>query len=168
VNKRSKVRSAPAPPGKKIMTRKASDNVYLHKDFHGALNQALIYLEENFGVEAVRNFLHQFARALYSPLTKELEERGLEALKAHLDRIYSLEGAEFRIECTPDELKLNVAACPAVGHIRRMGLPISRHFDETENSVNAAICEGTPYEFELLEYDPESGRSVQRFSRRRA
>ena len=210
-DKPPKARAAPAASGKEIMRRRSADNAYRHQDFHGALNQALIYLEENFGESAVRDYLRQFARNFYAPLTAELRARGLAALKAHLDniyalegaafgiacgpdelvltvaacpavgcirklglplsahfdRIYSLEGADFRTECTPDELILTVAACPAVGHIRKMGLTISDHFIETERVVNAAICEGTPFEYALLEYDPESGRSVQRFSRRR-
>lgn len=149
------------------MKRQASDNAYRHKDFHGALNQALIYLEQNFGAGAVREYLHQFARAFYSPLTGEIKERGLKALKTYLENLYSLEGAKFSIRCSPDELILSVDACPAVGHIRKMGLPVSRHFDETARTVNSAICEGTGYEFELLEYDPESGRRVERYSRSR-
>jgi hypothetical protein len=148
------------------MTRKASDNAYLHKDFHGALNQALVYLEQNFGPGAVREYLHQFARTFYAPLTRELKERGLEALKAHLERLYQLEGARFSIKFSPNELILSVDACPAVGHVRKIGLAVSPHFVETTRTVNAAICEGTPFAFDLLEYDPESGRRVERYSRR--
>ncbi len=154
--------------GKKTMKRRASDNVYLHKDFHGALNQALVYLERNFGGEAVGEYLRQFAGNFYSPLTRDLKKRGLDALKDHLERIYTLEGADFRIERSADELVLTVDACPAVAHIRKMGLPVSRHFSETTKTLNAAICEGTGYEFELIEYDPESGRRVERYSRRRS
>ena len=148
------------------MRRKASDNAYLHQDFHGALNQALIYLERNFGAGAVREYLHEFARTFYAPLTREIKERGLESLKAHLEDLYRTEGAEFTIALSADELVLRVAACPAVGHIRKMGLAVSPHFVETTRTVNAAICDGTPFAFELLEYDRESGRRVERYSRR--
>ncbi len=154
------------PPGRRIMRRQASDNIYLHQDFHGALNQALIYLERNFGAGAVRAYLRRFARTFYAPLTGEIKRRGLEALKAHLENLYALEGAGFSITCSPDELILNVEACPAVARIREMGLPVSRHFDETTKTVNAAICEGTGFKFELLAYDPETGRRVERYSRR--
>ncbi len=149
------------------MRRKAADNVYLHTDFHGALNQALIYVERHFGAVAVREYLYQFARAYYSPLIRRLQEKGLEALKEHFSAIYELEGAECRIELSPDELVLTVPQCPAVTHILRMGLPLSAHFVETTRTVNEAICEGTPFLAELLEYDPDTGRSVVRFSRRR-
>jgi hypothetical protein len=152
----------------KVMRRKAADNVYLHKDFHGALNQALIYVERQFGAAAVREYLCQFARAYYSPLTKRLQEKGLEALKEHFSAIYELEGADFRIELSADELVLTVLRCPAVSHIRRMDLRLSPHFIETTRTVNEAICEGTPFRAELLEYHPKTGRSVSRFVRRRS
>ncbi len=147
------------------MRRRASDNVYLHRDFHGALNQALIYLERNFGAGAVRAYLRRFARSFYAPLTGEIKRRGLEALKEHLENLYTLEKARFSVACSPDELILNVDACPALGRVREMGLPVSRYFDETTKTVNAAICEGTGFKFELLAYDPETGRRVERYSR---
>lgn len=152
--------------GRQVMKRRAADNVYLHKDFHGALNQALIYLERNFGAEAVREYLRQFARTFYAPLTRDIKKRGLEALKAHLENLYRTEGAEFTIDLSAAELVLSVAACPAVGHIRKMGLAVSPCFVETTRTVNAAICEGTGYEFDLLDYDPETGRRVERYARR--
>jgi hypothetical protein len=153
--------------GKQVMRRRAADNVYLHKDFHGALNQALIYVEERFGAEAVREYLYQFARAFYAPLTRRLGEEGLAALREYFEGVYALEGAECRIEQSPDELILHIPRCPAVDHIRKMGLSLSPHFRETTRTVNAAICEGIPFEADLLEYVPETGRSLQRFSRRR-
>ncbi len=149
------------------MRRRAANNVYLHKDFHGALNQALIYVEEHFGADALREYLYQFARAFYAPLTSRLREDGLAALREYFEGVCALESAECRIEESPDELILRIARCPAVAHIRKMGLTLSPYFLETTRAVNEAICEGTPYEAELLEYDPETGRSVQRFSRRR-
>ncbi len=149
------------------MRRRAADNVYLHKDFHGALNQALIYVGEHFGAEAVREYLYQFARAFYAPLTSRLREEGLAALREYFEGVYALEGAECRIEASSDELILRIQSCPAVSHIRKMGLVLSPHFREATRTVNTAICEGTPFEADLLEYDPETGRSVQRFSRRR-
>lgn len=152
--------------GRRVMRRRAADNVYLHRDFHGALNQALVYLERNFGAGAVRDYLRQFARNFYAPLRAALAERGLEALREHLESLYRTEGAAFDLSCSADELVLRVPACPAVGRIREMGLALSPQFSETTRTVNAAICEGTPFAFELVEYDEETGRRVERYFRR--
>jgi len=50
--------------------------------------------------------------------------------------------------------------------MREEGYRVARLFRETTAAVNDALCEGTPYSFELLDYDEKTGRSVQRFYRR--
>ena len=79
---------------KEIITRHAADNVYLHKDFHGALSTGIAYLEQRHGAEAVRGYLRQFASAFYAGVTQAINERGLIALREHLERIYALEGGQ--------------------------------------------------------------------------
>lgn len=153
---------------KQVMHRQAADNVYLHKDFHGALSGGIEYLHKQCGAEAVREYLHNFARTYYAPLTRQLAQDGLSALREHFERIYADEGAAVDIALTESEMVLRVPMCPAVAHMRAHGYPVARLFHETTATVNAAICEGTPFAAELLEYDVETGRSVQRFYRRNA
>ncbi|NUQ62366.1 MAG: hypothetical protein HUU20_07750 [Pirellulales bacterium] len=151
---------------KQVITRRASDNAYLHKDFHGALSVGLEYLEEHYGEEAVREYLHRFARAFYAPLTGRLQQVGLAALEEHFAAMYRAEGAQPRTARTADDLFVEVDACPAVVHMRRHNYPVSRLFYETTRTVNEAICEGTAFAAELLDYDDETGRSIQHFYRR--
>jgi len=151
---------------KEVMRRSASDNEYLHKDFHGALSCGIEYLHRNFGPEAVRQYLREFALSYFAPLRAALRERGLPALRDHFEKLYETEGGDVQLECGPDELLVRVAACPAVQHMRVQGYPVARLFHETTRTVDEALCEGTPYAAELTEYDPETGRSVQRFFRR--
>ncbi len=151
---------------RQIMHRAASDNAYLHKDFHGALSAGIEYLHETYGEEAVRQYLLQFARAFYSPLTQSLVSRGLIALEEHFRKVYEIEGGVARFARSASELQIEVEACPAVMHMREHGYPVARLFRETTDSVNQAICEGTPFAAELVAYEEETGRSVQRFYRR--
>lgn len=151
---------------KETITRRASDNAYLHKDFHGALSVGLDYIAEHFGEEAVRAYLWQFARAYYAPLTAAVRERGLGPLAEHLERVYRLEGGDPRVSLTEDDLYVELDACPAVTHMREHGYPISPHFFETTKRVNEAICEGTAFAAELLDYEDATGRSIQHFFRR--
>ncbi len=145
--------------------RHAADNIYLHKDFHGALSSGIQYLDERYGAEAVRLFLRNFAHAFYAPLREAIRQRGLAALKEHLESVYRTEGGGVAFESSADELFVRVAACPAVTHMRQHGYPVARLFCETLRTVDAAICEDTPFTAELLEYDPATGRSVQHFFR---
>ena len=151
---------------KEVMERNASDNEYLHKDFHGALSNGLTYLAQRYGEQAVRDYLRQFALPFYAPLTEDIKNRGLKALQEHFEKIYATEGGEIEIDFTEECMELRVKRCPAVTHMREKGYQISPLFYETERTVNKTICEGTPFEAELVEYDTETGKSVQRFSRR--
>ncbi|NOY79684.1 MAG: hypothetical protein GXP31_01635 [Kiritimatiellaeota bacterium] len=153
---------------KLVMRRRAADNRYLHKDFHGALSCGIGYLQEHFGEDAVRQYLRRFALTYYAPLREQLRARGLDALEAHLRELYEIEGANAVFERHEDELVVRVAACPAVRHMRERGFPVAPLFHETTATVNRALCEGTPFEAELVVYDRTTGRSVQRFRRRSA
>ncbi len=151
---------------REIMTRKASDNVYLHKDFHGALSLAIDYLDERYGADAVREFLRRFAERYFAPLNAELRASGLSALKAYFEKLYEKEGGDAVMECSDNELRLEVRFCPAIRHMREKGFTVARLFRETTQTVNEAICAGTPFSATLAAYDEETGRSIQIFSRR--
>ena len=151
---------------KQVMRREASDNVYLHKDFHGALSTGIQYLEENFGEEAVREYLRIFTNNYLAPLKEQIRQRGLPALKEYFEELYEKEGGEVEITLSDDELFIHVAACPAVTHMRQHGYPVANMFYETTKTVNEALVAGTDFAAELVEYDDETGRSVQHFYRR--
>jgi len=138
----------------------------VHKDFHAALSAGIEYLDQHYGEDAVREFLRDFAKSYYAPLNRSLRHRGLSALRDHIGEAYSREGAEVVFRGNDDELRVEVSACPAVAHIRHAGYPVARLFRETLGSVYAAVCDGTPFAFELLEYDDATGRSIMRFHRR--
>ena len=151
---------------KEVMRRRAADNQYLHKDFHGALSAGLDYLAEHYGEQAVCDYLRQFTLTFYAPLREQLKKRGLVALKEHFEKIYEIEGSDIGIEFSEDEMILRVQACPAVTHMRGHGYKVSPLFYETTKTVNEALCEGSEFAAKLVEYDDQTGKSVQRFYRR--
>ena len=150
---------------KEIMDRRASDNVYLHKDFHGALSVGIDFLHERYGADSVREYLRQFTLAYYAPLKEKLAQEGLPALKEYYEEVYGAEGGDIDVELTDNELVVSVQSCPAVTHMRAHGYKVAALFYETVKTVNESLCEGTPFSAELDEYDEATGRSVQRFFR---
>jgi len=152
--------------GKLVMQRAAAENVYLHKDFHGALSSGIEYLHSTYGADAVREYLRTFARSFYAPLRDEIARRGLDALREHFEKLYEVEGGGVRIESTPDSLTLYIERCPAVTHMREHGYTVARLFGETSRTVNEAIVEDTPFLAEMPDYDEATGRSTQIFRRR--
>lgn len=151
---------------KKVMDRKASDNEYLHKDFHGALSNGLQYLGEKYGEDAVREYLRKFTRTYYAPLISDIKKRGLTALKEHFEKIYEIEGEKVDIKLSDSELTIRVYKCPAVTHMRARNMAVSGLFYETSRTVNETLCEGTDFSAELIDYDKDTGSCIQRFYRR--
>lgn len=150
---------------KQIITKKATDNNYLHMDFHIAFNYSIDYLYGNFGVDSVKEYLTKFASAYYSPLKEAICNKGLLAIKKHYEKIYNLEGAEFDISYSQDELILNLIASPAVVYIKKNGHSPSIAYRETVETVNKEICRGTPFQCEMMDYENENGSYQLRFFR---
>ena len=149
------------------MRRRAADNVYLHPDFHAALNRALLFLEDRYGAAAVREYLAGFAAAQYAPLREEIGRRGLVALEEHLAAAFEREGGGAEIEQDGEDLVVRVSRCPAVSHIGKMKENLSPLFFETTRTVNDALCAGTPFRFSFDALDCAAGTCIQRFARRR-
>ena len=151
---------------KEIMRQKATENPYLHKDFHIAFNYAIDYLYKKFGREAVREYLIQFATVYYSPLKSAIKEKGLQAIKEHYKKVYEIESAEFDINLSCNELIINLSASPAIIHIKNSGHPVSEVYSDSVATVIETICMDTPIDVELLEYHEHNGAYRIRFFRR--
>ena len=153
---------------KEVMERKASDNKYLHKDFHNIMNLGIKYIHEKYSEESVREYLVQFALAYYAPLKRSIIDKGLIAVKEHYEKIYAAEEASEAISFfyTEDELMINVDKCPAVTHMQNSNISPSELYHELTKTVNETICENTPFSYELIAYDSETGASTERFYRK--
>lgn len=154
------------PPAKRVMRRRAADNPYFHRDFHGVLSAGLAYLERQYGVEAVHAFLRRFACQYHAPLRDALRADGLKPLRRYLERIYTLEGADFTIDELPQSLTLELSSHPALAYLRRNGYPIAPSFLETTRYLYEAICDGMPWAFEYTELDWQTGACRLHFFRR--
>ena len=151
---------------KEIITRRASDNKYLHKDFHIALNYGIDYLLKKYCEDAVKDYLRQFTISYYAPLTAAINRIGLKAIKEHYEKIYKTEDAVFDMQYTDDELIIHLSASPAVSHIKENGHSLSRLYGETVKTVMTVLCEKTPYKAKILEYNDDNGAYKIRFYRR--
>ena len=152
---------------KQVMNRKASDNPYLHKDFHGALSCGIEYLHTHYGEDAVREYLRDFARAFYAPLRQRVKTDGLAVIRKHYEEIFREETGAVKFQGSDNALTLTVKACPAIAHMRKHGLPVARMYCETTRIMNEVLCEGSPFTAELCNCDPRLGTCEQRFRRRR-
>lgn len=149
-------------PSVKVLDCKASDNQYLHKDFHGGLCYAIKYLDEKFGQDATVEYLQQVARTYFAPLTAKLKEQGLSALEEHWREIFTLEEGKFTLEYQDSTLVLTVDECPAVCHLKKRNQLFTDRYCETTKVVNKTICEDAGY-CSSCEYEPGEGKCIQKF-----
>ena len=152
---------------KLVIRKKASDNVYFHPDFHIAMNTELKYLEGKYGYQAVKEYLKQFARSYYKPLTEKIKKNGLKPLKEYIEQTYKKEGGKIKISFDKDSLKIKIAKCPAVAYMRKRNVSIAKSFVETTKTVCETIVEKTPYSFEMCDYEAQTGKTTMIFRRKK-
>lgn len=151
---------------KKIMTRKASDNKYLHKDFHVSMNILLKYIYENFGKEELINYLSQYAEAYHKPLNQELKSGSIDALCSYFTDIYKKEEWPVKMNCEENFLEIEQDACPGIAQIKAKGDTPCPYYSETYNTVYKTLCKDTPFEYELEYFDEETGACRQVFRKK--
>jgi len=151
----------------RILERKASENEYLHKDFHGALCYAIKYLDEFYGRKSTKEFLHNLGTKVYSPLITQMKAKGLSALAMHFKNVFDHEGGKIEIIYGGDLLTIEVFECPAIKHLRTTGQLFTHRYCETTVQVNKAICESAGYNCSC-EYKPGRAQCIQQFWKKRS
>lgn len=152
--------------GRKIMKRKASDNKYLHKDFHLSMNILLIYIYENFGKGELIKYLVQYAESYFKPLNQKLKGGDMGALFKYLTDIYEKEEWPVKINYGENYIVIEQDACPGISFIKAKGENPCPHYNETYNTVYKTLCINTPYEYELQYFDEKTGACKQVFKRK--
>jgi hypothetical protein len=153
---------------KKVMDRRASDNKYFHQDFHISTDNGICYLGEKYGDNGVKEFLQKFAKVYYQPLIENMKKSGFSAMQEHILKIYEIEGASdaVNINLTEEQLDVEIAYCPAIAYMKKVGSQPSKWYVELTRTINETIANCTDLGFELLAYDTETGAAKYRFFRR--
>ena len=154
--------------GFKKMERRAADNKYLHKDFHQSMNILLIYILDHYGKEKLTEYLREYAQSYHKPLHDQLSVGNLKAMADYLKDIYEKEEWSVNIQFNEEkgEIWLDQSNCPAMAQIKLMGEKPCDHYYETYKTVFETICEGTPFRYQLISFDLETGACKQIFSKR--
>ncbi|MEN8230355.1 MAG: hypothetical protein ABFS38_19490 [Bacteroidota bacterium] len=151
---------------KKVMKRQASDNKYLHKDFHLSMNILLEYIYRSFGRGELIKYLTQYAEAYYKPLNEKLIGGEMEVLYQYFAGIYEKEEWPVKLNYREDYLEIEQDACPGISHIRAKGEKPCPHYRETYFTVYKTLCMNTPFGYELEYFDEETGACRQSFKRK--
>ncbi|WP_332457183.1 hypothetical protein [Petrimonas sp.] len=149
------------------MSRKASDNKYLHKDFHLSMNLLLDYIYTNFGKENLIRYLQQFTIAYHQPLRESLKGGNIKVLTDYFSDLYEKEEWPIRIRQEEDYLEIEQDGCPGIYYIKSLGKVPTTFYSETYRTVYSTLCDGTPFEYTLLFFDEETGACKQIFTKRK-
>ena len=149
--------------------RKAADNKYLHKDFHVSADIGITYVGENYGDDAVKDYLTQYALSFYKLLAEEVKEKGLIALRENFINVYKKEEwTEYlHTELTDNELKVKIDKCPAVTYMKSTGHTPSKWYKETTYTVYSVLAEMCGLNFAVNYYNEEDGSTEFEFARRK-
>lgn len=139
---------------------------YLHRDFHISMNMLMGYILNLYGSEGLDEYLTRFAKSYHGPLNEKIKLCGLAPLTEYIRDIYEKEEWAVDIKEGQGMLEVEQRACPGISHIRKAGYePVEGYF-KTYEIIYGAICEGTPYDYELEYFDMATGACRQVFRRR--
>ncbi len=154
-------------PDTLIMDRTASDNKYLHREFHNYMSMGVDYLGRNFGDAEVEEYLTRFTRNFYAHEIDKMRGKGFEPLAEFIRHTYHLEEAEdaLHIDINDHEMRVSVDYCPAVAFLKKAGWTPSKWFYCTTKTVMEVIARELNLNFEWLSYNEENGQAEYRFSK---
>lgn len=147
---------------KTVYDMHADDNKYLHRDFHLLGDLALLYCGEKFGDEAVVDFLYGFGLYYFAPLIERIKERGLPALREHIEGVYLKEEASELISLAESDnaLRVKIEKCPAIEYMASLGKAPTKYYIEETRTVYRAIAEATGLSFTLSYYEPDGAAEL--------
>ena len=129
------------------------------------MNMGIHYLGENYGEEAVREYLTRFAERVYVAQLKLVAEEGITALAKIITDTYIKEKAQDRVKCEikGGKLTVKISACPAVTHLRATGREVSPWFKYTTTVVMERFSKAVGKQFDLGFYSEEDGSAEYSF-----
>ncbi|OQC19197.1 MAG: hypothetical protein BWX70_03341 [Verrucomicrobia bacterium ADurb.Bin070] len=122
------------------------------------------YVGSRYGREGLREVFRNTAQKVYRSINEKLKAGDWSELLEHWNYFMAREGADFSIVVTETEAVLTVRRCPAVAHLRDLGMAPSAFFCDQTVLLNEAWCEGTP--FEAVTEITGEGRCVQKIRKR--
>lgn len=149
--------------GRTVIDMKPEDNKYLHRDFHLSGDRIMKYCGAQFGDEEVVNLLTSYVRNYYAPLIKDIQARGLVALKEWIEHLYEVEEASdvLHTELTDDLLAVAIDKSPAIEHMRSLNQEPSKYYIEQTRTLYRVIAEACDMTFTMLYYDGDGATRLE-------
>ena len=150
-----------------VMDRKAADNEYFHRDFHGSLNSAAFYFEKKFDEAEWVEYLTRLTKNVYRPVIEAMAEKGLQAIADKITDTYEKEKAldVLTLDLSDNKLHVKVSQCPAVTYLTGKGHKMAPWYSGTTSVVMDVLAKAGGYKFEMISYNPENGAAEYCFTK---
>lgn len=122
----------------------------VHLDFHGAVNTTVEYISKKYGLEALHEIFFATGRDVYKDIREHLRKDDSSELLNYWKYFFDREKGDYEIKEENGKIVLHVRKCPAVEHVKKLGLKVSPEFCSQTTYVNKGITDGTPYEIETV------------------
>ena len=149
-----------------IMDRKASENEYFHPDFHSSMNMGIHYVGENYGLNAVREYLTRYTKNVYGKVIADAKIRGLAAIADKIKDTYEKEKTPdaLTLNLSDDRLDVAISYCPAVKHLHATGRVVTSWYRYTTEVVMEVLAESAGLAFSMDSYDETTGAATYHFT----
>ena len=118
----------------------------LHLDFHGLTGSTIDYILEHYGHDALVKIMTGMGQQVYRSIYEKLRAGDTSELAEHWQYFFEREQGKFTLDRHPDgQLELTVHECPAVRHLKKIGIPFHPTFCLQTELINQAWSEGTPF-----------------------
>lgn len=143
-----------------VMEKRAYDNKYLHRDFHASIDNAIAYIGDVFGEDALSEYLRQYVNTRYQKMS-------LNELCDYFSDIYEKEEASDKIEInlTEDKLTVKITACPGLAYLNEHG-GASKWYRFTTEVMYKYLADLCNFDFNLIEYDDKTGKTEFSFTKK--
>lgn len=119
-------------------------------DFHGAVNTTAEYISTKYGADALHEIFFATGHDVYKNIRKHLQENDTSELVNFWKYFFDRENGNYEISEEKWQIILTVKSCPAVKHVKKLGLKLSPEFCSQTRYVNKGMTDGTPYEIETV------------------
>jgi len=118
----------------------------LHLDFHGTAATAIDYVVKHFGQDALNRLMRKMARQVYRSIYEKLQAGDTGELLEHWRYFFEREKGDFELTRQENgKIILEVRECPAVRHLKKLGMKVNPEFCLQTKMINDAWSEGTPF-----------------------
>ena len=138
----------------------------VHKDFHASILDGYNYVKDNYGDDAIKGVMRNFAQKVYQQMYKKLKAGDSSELLEYWEWYMTREQGKYTLTKTADGgAVFEVKSCPGRNHLVNRKIAGGEGLCAATKLFNECLTEGTPFTLETV---LTSDNSCKQILKRRA